>query len=306
VGQKRGCGFPVARLVALFDLITGAIVKLAMSPLSVGETALFPRLWDVLEPGAIAVGDRGFCSYANIALLRQRGVYSLFRLHPQRESDLHRGRRLGHQDRLVRWVKGAQPNWLSQEDFDALPPELIVRLVRFRARVPGWRAEEIFLATTLLDPVAYPKADLADLFLRRWNVETDLAHLKTTMQMEFLRTKSPDMVEREVWVHLLAYNLIRALMWGAAQRVHRLDPLRLSLKGTIQEMMALWPFSAAAVRQRDLTACFDALLRGIRFHKLPLRPHRVEPRVRKRRPKNYRLMVKPRREYKKELLTAKA
>lgn len=300
-GQKPGCGFPVARLVALFDLVAGAVVRLAMSPLSVAEPVLFPQLWDGLDPGDVVVGDRYYCSYPNIALLQRRGIWCLFRLNPARESDIHRGRHLGYGDRLVRWVKGDCPKWLSTEEFESMPDEIIVRLFKFHCHVPGWRAKEILAATTLLDAVAYPRRDLADLFLRRWNVETDLNHLKTTMQMEFLRTKSPDMVQREVWAHVLAYNLIRTLMWESAKRVRRLDPMSLSLKATIQEMTALWPFSAAATQPNDLTAFFEALLRGIRFHKLPFRPHRVEPRVRKRRPKNYKLMLKARREYRKEL-----
>ncbi len=299
--QKPGCGFPVARLVALFDLIAGAVVHLAMSPLSVAETVLFPQLWDALEPHDIVVGDRNFCSYPNIALLQRRGVFSLFRLNPHREDDIRRGRHLGYCDRLVRWVKGAKPKWLSPEEFDAVPGELIVRLFKFHCQVPGWRVKVVLAATTLLDPRAYPRRDLANLFLRRWNVETDLRHLKTTMQMEFLRTKSPAMVQREVWAHLLAYDLIRTLMWESAKKGRHLDPLTLSLKGTIQAMTSLWPFTAAATCHRDLTASFDDLLRAIRYQKISPRPHRVEPRVRKRRPKNYKLMLKPRQEYRKEL-----
>jgi hypothetical protein len=169
---------------------------------------------------------------------------------------------------------------------------------RVRCRVPGWRAEEILLVTTLLDPKAYPACDIAEVFLRRWNVEPDFDHLKTTMNMEFLRTRSPEMVERELWAHLLAYNLIRTLMWDAPVR-RRVPPMTLSFKGSIQEMVALWPFSAVASRERDLTDFYEALLRGIGFHRIPHRPHRSEPRVRKRRPKNYPVMGAPRHESRK-------
>jgi hypothetical protein len=163
--------------------------------------------------------------------------------------------------------------------------------------VPGWRTKEIVVVTTLLDPKVYPARDITELFLRRWDVETDLGHLKTTMKMDHLRTKSPDMVRREVWAHVLAYNLIRTLMWEAGSR-HRVEPLRLSFKGAMEETMVLWPFTAGAARRRDLSAFYDALLRAIASHKIPHRPHRAEPRVRKRRPKNYRLMTIPRHERK--------
>jgi hypothetical protein len=193
---------------------------------------------------------------------------------------------------------------MSREEFDALAKTMVLRMVRFACSVPGWRTETITIVTTLLDPKAYPARDLADLFRRRWEIETDLGHVKTTMKMDYLRTKSPEMVRKEIWAHLLAYNLIRTLMWDAAHHRRRLQPLRLSFKGAMQEMMALWPFSASAARQRDLSAFYDALLRAIATHKVPDRAGRYEPRVRKRRPKSYPLMTKPRPELRKELLNA--
>ena len=237
-----------------------------------------------------------------MARFLQRGVHTVFRLHVRRRADFRQGKRLGTNDRLVEWKRGSRLPWMSREEHQALPASMAVRLVRFQCRIPGWRAHTITVATTLVDPEAYPARDIAELFLRRWEVETDLGHVKTTMKMDLLRTHSPEMVRKEIWAHLLAYNLIRTLLWDAT--VHRrLPPLRLSFKGAIQEMMALWPFSATAARQRDLTAFYDALLRAIATHKLPHRPHRYEPRVRKRRPKSYSLMTKPRHEYKKDLLS---
>jgi hypothetical protein len=184
---------------------------------------------------------------------------------------------------------------MSREAFAALPATQRIRLVRFRCRVPGWRPDVIVVVTTLLDPVTFPRQAIADLYLRRWEVETDLAHLKTTLGMEMLRTRSPEMVEREVWAHLLAYNLVRTVMWDAAERRH-LAPLSLSFTGAFQEMLSLWPFSATAARKRDLTQFYEALLHAVGYHKVPYRPHRTEPRLRKRRPKNYSLLGAPRRE----------
>jgi hypothetical protein len=295
--QKPGCGFPVARIVGVFDLITGALVDLAVGALSLGETLLFHTLWDALEKGDVVVGDRYFGSYADIALLLERGVHGVYRLHQSRPADFRQGTRLGRDDRLVQWAKGARPKWLSREEYDKLPATLLLRMVRAHCSVPGWRAQKVTVVTTLLDPKAYPAREITDLFLRRWEIETDLSHLKTTMKMEFLRTKSPDMVQRELWAHLLAYNLVRTLMWDAGCR-HRVAPLRLSFKGAMEEMMVMWPFTAATARGRDLTKFYTSLLANIASMRIPPRPNRVEPRVRKRRPKSYPLMTTPRRGYK--------
>jgi len=302
--QSAGCGLPTARIVGIFSLLTGALVDLAIDALRVAETTLFRQIADVILPGEVALADRYFCSYADLALLRRRGVDSVFRLHQSRKVDFRKGTRLGRQDRLVEWDKGRRPPWMSRREFVAVPDTMVLRMLRFRCAVAGWRTETITVVTTLVDPEAYPARDLADLFRRRWEIETDLAHIKTTMKMDYLRTKSPEMVRKEIWAHLLAYNLIRTLMWDAAEHRRRLSPLRLSFKGAMQEMMALWPFSASAARQRDLSAFYDALLRAIATHKVPHRPGRYEPRVRKRRPKSYPLMTQPRPELKKELLAA--
>jgi hypothetical protein len=301
-GQKAGCGFPTARLVGLFDLFTGALRDLALGPLSLGETVLFHTLWRCLRPGDVAVADCYYCSYADIALVRQRGAHGVWRLHQRRKRDLDCATRLGPDDYLVEWPKEVRPHWISPEAFAALPGRQTVRLVRFQCRVPGWRAQVVWVATTLLDPVAYPAWDIAHLFGRRWEIETDWDHLKTTLNLEFLRTRTPHMVRRELWAHLLAYNLIRTLMWDAAQK-RGISPLRLSFKGAVQEMIALWPFSASHAPGRNLTGFYDALLRGIAYHRIPERLQRAEPRVRKRRPKNYRLMTQPRNQYKRDFRT---
>jgi hypothetical protein len=302
--QSPGCGLPTARIVGIFSLLTGALVDFAIDSLHVAETTLFRRIGEAIEPGDVLVADRGFCSYADIARLLQRGVNTVFRLHSRRDADFRKGQRLGRSDRLLEWTRGPRLPWMSREEFDALPRTMPIRMLRFRCEVPGWRTETVTIVTTLVDPEAYPARDLADLFRRRWEIETDLGYIKTTMKMDCLRTKSPEMVRKEIWAHLLAYNLIRTLMWDAAQHRRHLSPLRLSFKGAVQEMMALWPFSASAARRRDLSAFYDSLLRSIAAHKVPHRPDRCEPRVRKRRPKSYPLMTKPRSELKKEMLAA--
>ena len=301
-GQKPGCGFPTARILGIFSMETGSLVDLGIDPLSVGETILFHHIRDCLQPGDILVGDRYFCSYAEIALLLKGWVHSLFRLHQRRELDLSKAKKLGCGDYIFEWKKEVRPKWMPKEEFEALPDNLTIRVVRFKCQVRGWRAKEIWIATTLLDPKAYPARDLVELYRRRWEVETSLDHLKDSLKMEFLVCRSPNMVRKELWAYLLAYNLIRTLMWDAGCK-RGIYPLRLSFKGAVQEVIALWPFTAMVAKGRDLTSFYDALLRGIASHKVPNRPNRYEPRVRKRRPKNYRLMTKPREEYKKELLS---
>lgn len=291
--QKPGCGFPKARVVGVFDLLTGAVLDLAMSSLHVGEPALFRRLWDGLDPGDVAVADRYYSSYADIALLQERGVLGLWRLHQCRKADFRKGTRLGPDDRLVTWEKPHRPRWLSKTAYDALPKTLSVRLVRVRCTVPGWRAETVIVATTLLDPKLYPAQDVAALYLRRWEVETDFAHLMTTLHTGVLRTKSPDIIERELWAHLLAYNLIRTVMWEAASR-RGIEPLRLSLKGAVDEFVSVWPYSATATNAAALQGFYDSLLYYVARRVIPHRPGRSEPRVRKRHPKSYPAMTVPR------------
>lgn len=301
--QKPGCGFPLMRIAGLFDLVTGALVTLAEGAVGESEIVLWHRLHAELTPQDVVVGDTYFCSYAECALLRQRGSHAVFRLHQKRSTDFRQGRRLGPNDRLVEWVKETQPRWMSPQQYAALPDRLAIRLVRVRSHNPGDHRRPVILATTLLDSKTYPAQALGELYNRRWDVEIDLDHLKTTLQMEQLRTRSPEMVRRELWAHLLAYNLIRTLMWDAAQQRHYV-PLRLSFKGAIDEIISLWPFTAAATRGRDLSRYYHALLRGITSHRVPHRPNRIEPRVLKRRPKGFSLMTKPRALYRKELLKA--
>ena len=298
--QKPGCGFPVARIVGLFDLVTGAVVNLAMGALSDSEIVLWHRLKFVLTPQDVVVADTYFCSYAEIALLRRQGSHALFRLHQRRSTDWRQGRRLGPHDRRVEWSKGAKPDWMTDRQYAELPDTLTIRLARVRSRRPREHRRPLIIATTLLDSEAFPARAIGELYNRRWDVETDLDHLKTTMQMEVLRTRTPDMVYRELWAHLLAYNLIRTLMWDAGE-IRRVDPLRLSYQGAIHEIIALWPFTAAATEGRDMSEYYRALLRGIASHRIPDRPNRREPRVLKRRPKGFPLMTQPRAQYKKDL-----
>jgi hypothetical protein len=301
--QKPGVGFPLARLVAVISLATGAVRELALGPCKgkrTGETALFRTLWDRFATGTILLGDRYFASYLGIAPLRRRGVDGLFRMHQRRNYDFRRGRRLGVEDHVVRWTKPQRPEWMDEALYAQLPEEMEIRELRVKVRRDGFRVDELVLVTTLLDPREYPKEELADLYLERWNIELDLRSIKSVMKMDVLRCETPAMVEKEIWMHLLAYNLIRGLMACAAE-AHGKEPRCLSFKGALQALGAFRE-SLQWTRGRRRRRLWDALLEVIAFHEVGDRPNRVEPRAIKRRPKPHRLLNEPRQQARDRLL----
>ena len=294
-GQSSGCGFPVVAFVAVFCLATGALIDLATGPWFLHDLSLFYFVRNAFACGDILLADRAFCSYAELALMRQRGVDSVMRLHQRRRTDFRRGRLLGLMDHIVRWNKPAQcPPGLRKKDYRRLPESLTVREVWYQVEVKGFRTQQITLATTLLDAETYLPEALAELYFLRWDVELDFRHIKTTMQMDVLRCKTPEMVRKEIWTHLLAYNLIRRLMWEAAA-LHPAQARRLSFKGTIQHVLSLRDLLVCRQRKRPSLAM---LLTLVSEQVVPFRPDRIEPRVRKRRPKNYPLMTQPRSQLK--------
>jgi hypothetical protein len=182
---------------------------------------------------------------------------------------------------------------MTRRDWEALPEQLQVRLVRGHVGVPGFRTRRLVVATTLLDPTAYPREQIIALYRDRWTVELHLRDLKTTLGMDVLRCKSVDMVHKEIVMHLLAYNLIRTLMWQAA-KTHGVDLHRLSFAGTVDRLNALGPYlwgGHAHARRRQLYA---RLLAWIAQDPVPHRPNRIEPRKVKRRPKPFSFMTQPR------------
>jgi IS4 transposase len=301
--QKPGLGFPLARLVAVISLATGAIRELAMGPYQgkeTGETALFRSLWDRFRAGEIIVGDRYFASFFGMAPLWKRGIDGVFRMHQRRKYDFRRGTRLGVEDHVVRWTKPERPEWMDKALYAQLPEELLIRELRVKVDRPGFRVEELVLVTTLLDSQEYTKEEVADLYLKRWNIELDLRSIKSVMQMDVLRCDTPAMVQKEVWMHVLAYNLIRGLMMRAAA-AHDKEPRGLSFKGALQALGAFreplqW---ARGCRRRRL---WEALLEVIASYEVGNRPNRVEPRAVKRRPKPQRLLNEPRKQARERLL----
>ena len=293
--QQPGCGFPMLKLVGLFCLASGALLQIARGPLHVHESQLFRQLWAFLEHGDVVLSDRGFCSFAAIGSLLGRGVDCVMRVHQTRLTDFRRGKRLGPKDRLVVWQKPAQrTRGCSVGEWAALPDSLTLRLLEIRVTVPGFRTRRVVLVTTLLDPVANPAGALGQLYFRRWTVELHFREIKILLGMDVLRCRTPAMIHKELCLHLIAYNLVRALMQEAAQR-HHLPLERLSFKGSLDTMRE-WAdvLHAARGKPRKQAALRRAMLTLIARDQLPERPGRTEPRAKKRRPKNYHLLTKPR------------
>ena len=275
-GQKPGCGFPAATLVGLFRS-SGLLVDLLIKPLRTHEASIAHLLFKHLKPNDLLVGDRAFSSYVLVASLQQRGAHAVMRLHQRRKTDFRRGRYLGVRDRLVRWTKPPRrPDWMDEETFDSLPTEMTLRQVEYQVEIRGYRSQKVVLVTTLFDAEQYPKKELASLYGDRWQVETYFRHLKQSMRMDVLRCKTPDGVKKELWMFGIIYNLVRSVMVEAAQR-QGVKPDRISFIDTL--------------RWLTLRRAGEPLpVLGVNPH----RPGRVQPRVVKRRPKQYSLMTRPR------------
>jgi hypothetical protein len=304
--QKPGLGFPIARIGAVISLACGAVVSLGFCQYAgkgQGEVSLLRRLWDVLHPGDVLLGDRLLANWATIALLQQRGVELVGRLNTaHRRADFRRGQRLGPDDHIVRWAKPTSIRSLDREEYHALPAFITVRETRIRVRQPGFRTRSIVVVTTLLDPEQVTREDLATLYRARWHNELDLRSLKSSMQMRELRCKTPELVRKEVWAHVLAYNLIRTVMAQAAAR-HGVAPRSISFTGAMQTLEAFQPllgFGAAQDAASRLRLYHD-LLDAIATHRVGDRPDRYEPRVKKRRRNHYGWLTRPRAEMKRKM-----
>ncbi len=304
--QKPGVGFPLARIAAFFSLSCGAVVDLAICRYAgkgQSELGMLRTLWDILLPGDVMLADRYMCAWSELVMLKQRGVDSVTRINQHRRVDFRRGQRLGKGDHVVEWLKPRKPRSMDQETYDTLPEFLLVRETQVHVEQPGFRTTTIIVVTTLLDAEEITKNDLAELYRARWNAELDLRSLKQTMQMDILRCKTPELVRKEIWTHILAYNLIRTVIAQAASK-HDVEPRSISFKGAIQTLEAFQPLIAfqgecdAAFRR----TLYQQLLDAVATHRVANRPDRFEPRQRKRRQKKYDRMMKPRHEIKRDIL----
>jgi hypothetical protein len=300
-GQKKGCGFPTARLLAMFDAATGMVLDVLASPLRSHEMSKVACMHPHLQPGDVLVADRGFCSYAHLALLLLRNLHGVLRMHhriivdfrPRRPhaDGKHKKRKkspkglprskwlrcLGVEDQVVEWPKPPQrPSWMTAEEFARLPASIRVRELRYRIETPGYRTRKVTLATTLLDAEEYPAEDLAELYRCRWQVEVNLRHIKKTMKMSVLHCQSPEGIRKEMLMFALVYDLVCCVIYDAAAR-QGVRPDRISFVDALRWLQQWKP-------GREL---IDLVVN-------PRRPGRVEPRVVKRRLRRYPLMTKPR------------
>ncbi len=298
--QKTGCGFPLAKIMVLFSITTGAAIGIIIDVFKTHDIKLARVLYKYLNPGDIALGDRAFCAYSDIYFLQKQECDAIFRKHQGRKKQIKKGKRLGSNDHLVIWHKPKScPKGLSKEEFDLLPPNLLLREVHYYICIPGYRTKEVTLITTLLDPRLYPTLELIKIYETRWDVELDLKHIKTTLGMDILRGKTPEMVRKEIYVYLLAYNLLRTVMWQAGTQ-KGVSPLRISLQGTrhhLHNFISELKDSRFRKRQR----LYQIMLELVAHKLVPSRSGRVEPRVRKRRPKSYPLMQQSRQLYHQQL-----
>ncbi len=306
-GQAPGCGFPTAHLLVAFDLHHGYLLRAVPAPCRTQDMAHAAVLHQDLRPGDVLLGDRAFCSSAPLALCRRRGIFGLFRAHQRQlisfvpgrrhvgpgkvkpqDKGLPRSRwlkRLGKHDQLVEYFKPKErPAWLTAADYAALPASLVVRAVRFQVRIPGYRTREVTLVTTRTDGKRYSARALARRYAKRWQVELDIRSLKTTLGLSDLRCLTPVMVEKELWLHCLAYHLVRRVAAPAALLAER-SPRSISFKASKQALLASWEGLSFTEAAADYTRVALGLLQALAKEEVGDRPGRCEPRAIKRRPK---------------------
>jgi putative transposase len=302
--QQPGVGLPIARAVAILSLSTACVVDLALGPYrgkETGETALLRSVLGSLLAGDIAVMDRYYCSFMMIALLLGQGTHTCARKHHLRHSDFRRGKRLGKYDHLIVWTRPQRPTWMEKDVYAQIPETLMLREIRFHVVEPGRRTKRIDVITTLTEAEEYTREEIAELYGFRWNSELDIRSIKSNLNLEHVRCKTPEMVHREVWTTILGYNLIRTTAAGAAL-LHGKQPRQISFTGTCQYVLASWmQLSSGSIAPQLRNDYLLAMLKQIASCEVAHRPGRLEPRVVKRRPKPYKLMQKPRNELRRQL-----
>ena len=302
-GQKPGLGFPMIRLVVLLSLATAMCGGLAYGPYEgkeTGETALLRSLLERLPRGSVLLADRFYCSYFMVALLRERGVDVVMRIHQRRDVDFRRGCRLGREDHRVLWYRPDRPEWMDEATYQRMPCFMPIREVRAQIAIPGFRVDKLEVATTLLNAEAYSGEDITDLYHKRWHVELDIRSIKSTLGMEVLRCRTPKMLEKELWVTMLGYTLVRKVSCQAALLAGK-HPRQISFKGTLQAVQSSW-HDMTKDRDGNRRVLAEAMLVAVGKEEVGDRPNRCEPRAVKRRPKKQKLLTKPRRQARAELL----
>jgi hypothetical protein len=296
-GQKRSCGFPVLRALAIFSLASGAISQIVTAACYTGEMVMLKSLWRTLWPGDIALGDRMYGGFVFLAAMPLQGVDVVARLTQGRNLDLRHAPKLGPNDWHTSLPKPPKsPPYLTRAEWKALPASIPVRIIRSHLQIKGFRTRTLWIVTTLLDAQLYPATAIGDLYLQRWQMEVSFRDLKTTMGMEALRCRTPDMIEKELRAFLIAYNCGRALMAEAAI-THALPRQRISFKGTLDTLRSFTPVLLRTTSKRSRARLHSRLLEILAADALPVRPGRSEPRAVKKRPKSYSLLTQPRHRF---------
>jgi Transposase DDE domain len=298
--QKQGAGFPIARVVAVISCSTGAALDLAIGAYTgkkTGEHALLGQLMNVFEAGDVALGDAYYASYFLMASLINKGVDAVFPIHASRDCDFRRGKRLGKKDHVVQWIKPKKPEWMDEETYNSFQNTIMIRELTFHPENRGFRTKSRVIVTTFLDSKDITKADLTTLYSHRWRIELDFNSIKETMHMGILRGKTPEMVRKEIWVHLLAYNLIRKIMAQSAY-IHNKNPRELSFKLALR---CIESFRESNIFSEKNGEIYMQLLKIIAYKKVGNRPNRHEPRRIKRRPKSFPRLQKSRGLYRKSM-----
>lgn len=295
--QTRGCGFPIMRLVVVFAMSTGVVLESAMGRYRgklTHEVSLFREIDGCIQEDDVFLADRAYAGWFDMARLIERGAHVVVRKHQKRKSDFRTGIRYGKDEHAIHLDKPDRPEWMSQEEYEGYPDFITIREIRVRVEQRGFRTREIIVHTSLLDDIDYTKDDIAALFRRRWQAELNLRSLKSVMQMDHLRCKKPHRVRNEIRAHMIAYNLVRQLMAESAVAAG-VEPWQISFKGTMTTFVEMLPMMGLL---SNVDEVYGVLLTCCSQHVVGYRPDRYEPRVVKRRPKSYKLMQRPRHDYK--------
>lgn len=293
--QAIGCGFPVMYLGTLMSLSSGALLDFATGAGNGNELTLYRQLGHHLQPGDVLLGDGKYSAYTDVAELKQRGIDTVARIG-SRKTDFRKGKIIALKDHLVEWERPKQlPERLEGK---SIPEKMTIRELRYRVETPGSRTQTVTIVTTLLDAEIYLKEDIAELFFCRWQIELRLRDIKTMLNMDMLRTKTPERVHKELWMYLTAYNLLRTLMWESASKAGEVIK-RISFQGCRQRFLAIAVQPCSA---HHFPLVYNRFLNELAQDLNPNRPHRVEPRAIKRRKKQYDLLNQPREILKKKLM----
>lgn len=287
--QKPGLGFPITRIVGLISLSTGAVISYAKGCYQgkgTGETSLLAALFKDIATNDLLLADRYYCTWAIIALLIKQGSHILVQNHAQRKPNFSEGRKPNAKDHIIRWKKPKRkPVWMSEEDYQALPCDILIR---------EFSLNGIVYVTTLLDDKKYHKKELAKLYKERWLIELDFRNIKTNMGMEMLRCKSADMVRKEIAIHFLSYNLIRANIARAAIITQKI-PRQLSFMTAVQLFNEI-KLPLVLLTGNVLIHMIKNSLENMALIAIGRQKRKSQPRAIKRRPKAYPLLTKPRAE----------